>query len=259
MVTISDIDKLLSSEAPGELSESWDNDGVMLCGCISAETKKVLIMLEVSEEGAEYAVKNGFDLIVTHHPFIFRPLSRITESVYSQVELLIKNKISVLSYHTRMDSAQHGVNFAAAKLMNLQNVKGFGGDSGSIGKIGELAEALSTYEFAELLKEKFKCGTIRASLFKTKDKKIKKVAVVGGAGKGFFFDAYLAGADAYVTSEAAHNTFIDCKNLDMCLFDCGHYFTENPVCEIFKSIIDEKFGNKIQTEIFDVKSPYVNI
>ena len=258
MVTVKDIDRILSEVAPVVLSESWDNDGVMLCENKNAEIKKVLVMLEVSNEGIDYAVNNGFDLVVTHHPFIFKPLSRITDDNYRIIKKLMTSGISVLSYHTRMDSSQKGVNAVASELLELANVTGFGGESGNLGKIGELAAEMSPEKFGEYLKEKFNCGNVRASFFKTVDRNVKKVAVIGGAGKSFFYDAYLAGADAYVTSEVAHNTFIDSKELDMCIYDCGHYFTENPVCDRFADIIKSEFKD-VHVEIYDVGSPYVNI
>lgn len=258
MASVKEIDALLSEIAPRELSESWDNDGVMLCGDKNAEVKKLLVMLEVTEDGVNYAANGGFDLIVTHHPFIFKPLSRITDENYRIIKKLMENGISVLSYHTRMDSSESGVNAVAAELLELKNVSGFGGESGSLGKIGELEEEKTPVEFAEYLKAKFNCGGVRASFFKTEGRNVKKVAVIGGAGKSFFFDAYLAGADAYVTSEVAHNTFIDSKSLDMCIYDCGHYFTENPVCKRFADIIRGKFADAY-VELYDVGSPYVNI
>lgn len=258
LATVKDIDRVLSGIAPSEFSESWDNDGVMLCGNKDSGVKRVLIMLEVTESGVDYAKKGGFDLIVTHHPFIFKPLSRITDDNYRIIKNLMESGISVLSYHTRMDSSEKGVNAVASELLELKNVTGFGGESGSLGKIGGLENEMTPEEFGKYLKEKFACGNVRASFFKSAEKKIKKVAVIGGAGKSFFYDAYLAGADAYVTSEVSHNTFIDCKDLDMCIYDCGHYFTENPICERFAEIIKAEFADTY-VEIYDVGSPYVNI
>lgn len=259
MAIIKDIDGVLSKIAPAELSESWDNDGIMLCKSKDLPVKKILIMLEVSKKGVEYAIENGFDLIVTHHPFIFKPLSRITDETYEVIEMLMRNGISVMSYHTRMDSSELGVNAVNAELLGLMGVRGFGGESQSIGKIGELERAMTAYEFGTYIKEKFGCGTVRASLFENPDRKIKTVAIVGGAGKSFFYDAYKAGADAYVTSEVAHNTFIDCKELDMCIFDCGHYFTENAVCGRFKEIIENNFKDSVCVEVYDVGSPYISL
>lgn len=258
MATLKDIDKLISLSAPKELAESWDNDGVMLCKDLNKTVKKLLVAVEVSSEAVDYAVSNGFDAIITHHPFIFKPLSSVTGDCYNVIERLMMGNVSVLSYHTRMDSSEVGVNAVIAELLKLNDVSAFGGESGSLGRIGALDTEMTPTEFGEYLKSKFNCGGIRASFFKSPYKKIKRVAVIGGAGKSFYYDAFLAGADAYVTSEVAHNTFIDCKALDMCIYDCGHYFTENPVCIRFAEIIKNGFKD-VRVECFDVGSPYLNI
>ena len=237
MITVKEIDKALSQAAPRTLSEEWDNDGVMLCENQNKPVKKVLVMLEVTPDGITAAEKGGYDLIVTHHPFIFRPFKRLTGGDYTNFKRLMQKDIAVLSYHTRFDSAIGGVNDTAAELLGLSEIVPFGGENGQCGRIGSLPEPLAPQEFAAVLKEIFGSTSVRASLFKTPGRKIRRVAFVGGAGKSFFYDAYAAGADAFVTGEAAHNTFLDCKELDMCLFDLGHYFTENPVCGRMKELL----------------------
>ena len=87
-------------------------------------------------------------------------------------------------------------------------------------------------------------------------KVIKTVAVLGGAGKSFVYEAMMTGADAYVTSEISHDLFIDAKTHNFALYDCGHYYTENPVCEKIKELLCENFTG-LEVEIFDIKSPYV--
>ncbi len=258
MPKISDIDKVISLIAPKELSESWDNDGVMICKNYDENVKKVAVMLEIREKGVDFAVKNGVNLIVTHHPFIFNPLKSITDKDYAIIKKMMDNNISVISYHTRMDSAETGVNYCLAKLFELKDVKSFGGENGTLGRIGKLKKPMSEADFAEYIKKKLNCGTIRASLFKNKNKKISKVAFVGGGGKSYYHDAYLAGADAYITSEITHNIYIDAKELGMCLFDCGHYYTENVICSRFREIITSNFDG-LEVLTYDVKSPYVNI
>ncbi len=256
MPTIKEIDSCLSHIAPKELSESWDNDGIMLCKNVENIVEKVLVSLDINENVVDYAAENGFNLIITHHPFIFNALSNITGDKYRVIEKLIKSEISVLSYHTRMDSSDSGVNACVAELLELADIESFGGESGKIGRIGTLNKEMTPNEFAQFLKDKLGCGTIRAAIT---DKKIKKCALVGGAGKSFLYDAKNAGADAFVTSEGTHNTFMDAKELDMCFFDCGHYYTENPVCSRFKEILERFFKENLDIETFDVGSPYVNL
>ena len=258
MITVDRIDKALSEIAPPSLSESWDNDGVMLCKSLTQPVKKVLVMLEVSDRGIAAACEGGYDLIVTHHPFVFHPLGRLVDENYRFFDRLMRSEIAVLSYHTRMDAAVGGVNDAAVKLLGWKQTEPFGGETGC-GRVGILHEPLSPTAFAAKLKEVLGCSSIRASLFADPNRKIRRAAFVGGAGKSFYAEAFAAGAEAFVTGEAAHNTFIDCAALDMCLFDCGHYYTENPVCMRIKELLDEAFENALVVDTFDVKSPYVSL
>lgn len=253
MTTVRDIDKYLSEISPKELSESWDNDGVMICSRPDKIVKKVLVALDATADVIGYAEKNAFDLVVTHHPFIFKKLSRITGFEYRNLETLIKNDISVLSYHTRLDSAEGGVNDVLAYTLGLSDIRGFGGDRDDFGRIGTLQKEMTGKEFALYLKEKLGCD-VRCAF--NDGKMIKTVAVLGGSGKDFVYEAMVSGADAYVTSEIPHNLFIDAKVRDFALYDCGHYYTENPVCERIKTFLTDKFSD-VDVEIFDTKSPYV--
>lgn len=253
MTTVRDIDNFFSRISPKELSENWDNDGVMLCSRPDKEVKKTLCVLDVTADAIEYAAKGDFDLVVSHHPFIFKKLSRITGFEYKNLETLIKNDISVLSYHTRLDSAEGGVNDVLAQTLGLSNIHGFGGERNDFGRVGNLQKEMTGEEFALYLKEKLMCD-VRCAF--NEGKKIKTVAVLGGSGKDFVYEAMLSGADAYVTSEIPHNLFIDAKVRDFALYDCGHYYTENPVCEKIKNLLCENFAG-LEVEIFDTKSPYV--
>lgn len=253
MITVRDIDKYLSEISPKELSESWDNDGVMICSSPDKKAQKILVALDATSDVIKYAAENSFDLVVSHHPFIFKKLSRITGFEYKNLEILIKNDISVLSYHTRLDSANGGVNDVLAQTLGLCDIRGFAGDRDDFGRVGSLPKEMTGEEFALYLKEKLVCD-IRCAF--NEGKKIKTVAVLGGSGKDFVYDAMLCGADAYVTSEIPHNLFIDAKVRDFALYDCGHYYTENPVCDRIKSLLTDKFA-EISVEIFDIKSPYV--
>lgn len=253
MTTVRDIDRILTEISPKELSESWDNDGVMICSRPDKKAEKILVALDATADVIEYAGKNKFDLIVTHHPFIFKKLSRITGFEYKNLETLIKNDVSVLSYHTRLDSAAGGVNDVLAETLGLSDIRGFGGDRDDFGRIGKLEREMTGKEFALYLKEKLGCD-VRCAF--NEGKTVKTVAVLGGSGKDFVYEAMMTGADAYVTSEIPHNLFIDARVRDFALYDCGHYYTENPICERIKKLLCDRFDG-IEVEIFDTKSPYV--
>lgn len=251
MATIREIDAYLSKIAPCELSENWDNDGVMLCGDADKEVSRVLVCLEINTDAVVSAAKTGAQLIVTHHPFIFRPLKSVRGEYFTQIELLMKNGISVLSYHTRFDRADGGVNDILAGILGLENIF----SSGDFLKAGDLPCEMNGEEFADYLRTKLGCGTMKA--YFDKDTRIKRVSVCGGAGKDFLSEA-AAISDAYVTADLSHNTFIDAKSYGMAIFDAGHYYTENPAAKKLIEILKKQFTDTT-FEFYDVGCPYLTV
>ena len=112
MVTVKNIYKHLNKLADVKLAEKWDNVGLML-GDYNNEVNKVLVCLDVTTKVVEEAIANNIDLIVSHHPLIFKPLKSLdfTEDFKSNIiRDLIKNDIAVISFHTNLDSATLGLN-----------------------------------------------------------------------------------------------------------------------------------------------------
>lgn len=251
MVTVKNIDGFLSEIAPKNLSQEWDNDGIMLCGNIDKEVKTVLVCLEANSEVISRAKEINAQLIITHHPFIFRPVKNITGETYKEVEELVKSGISVLSYHTRLDVAQGGVNDVLASALELLEVE----VCGEFLRVGKLENSMTAQEFSEHIKTKLGAGVMRAYI---KDNAvIKRVAVCGGAGKDFLYDAAEI-ADAYVSADFSHNTFIDAKNLGISVFDAGHYHTENVIVKRISNLLSGKFCD-LKIEIYDVGCPFETV
>ncbi len=255
MITVEMIDNILSEIAPKNLSEQWDNDGVMLCGNMKQQVKRAVACLDLTESAVDYCIGSGANVLITHHPYIFRPISNITGDEYRVLSKLINNNISVLSYHTRLDSADGGVNDTLAQKLGLCEIRKFDTAYTQMARMGTLPEKLSPEAFGRFLLEKLDCKNIRAS-YASKD--IHTVALVGGSGKDFIKDAYLSGADAFVTSEVPHHIFYEAKQMGISVYDCGHYYTENVITQKIVQILKENF-DKLQCECFDVGSPYVCI
>ena len=227
-----------------------------------------LLCLDVTEEVVDEAIQKGCNLIVSHHPLIFRKLARISDENYVQrtVRKAIKNDITIVSMHTNMDAATGGVNFKIAEKLGLKNVQFFAGEKevngvkGGEGVIGEIAddEILAAAEagklsedvkehFAEgiaaddlvlMLKERFGVECVQCNQLLRRP--IKKVALCGGAGAFLLGDAIKAGADAFITGEMSyHEYFGHEQEIQICVI--GHYQSEQFTSEIFKSIIEENF------------------
>ena len=185
----------LAALIPEELRETWDNDGLMCASDYSAEVNKVLITLDVTEEIVDYAISRKFDLIISHHPLIFKPLTRLIEEnhVARKVIKLLANNVAVFSFHTRLDRVAGGVNDILAKAIGLSDVEPFGD---GLGRIGNLPEEMILDDFAETVKEQLGADSVR---FADAYNPVKRVALVGGDGKGYVSAAIEAGADTYLS------------------------------------------------------------
>ena len=232
---------------PEELRCEWDNDGIMVCPDLHTEVRSVLVSLDVTEETVDYAIERGFDLIISHHPLIFRPISQLTEEnhISRKVIKLIANGISVFSFHTRADRVKGGVNDKLAELLGLTGVTSFGEDG--LGRVGDLSQEYELEVFANALKLTLEADTVRVS---DGYNIVKRVAVVGGDGKDFVSDAIKSGADTYVSGRLSYNVMEEAAELGINLIEAGHYFTEFPITDYFSELIS-KFDSDIYVEIVD--------
>ena len=225
---------------PENLSEPWDNDGIMCSSDLSAEVNNVLITLDITEEVVDYAIGRNFDLIISHHPLIFKPLSRVYEENHISRKLikLISNNVSVFSFHTRADKVEGGVNDILASRLGLVDVVPFG--EGGLGRIGLLPEERELDEFADMVKMQLESDCVRIA---DAYNQVKRVALVGGDGKDFVKDAVEAGADTYLSGRISYNIMEEASDMGINLIEAGHYFTEYPVTSFFASLVSSIDGN----------------
>ena len=228
--------------APLPLQESWDNAGLQI-GLTEAEVSGVLLCLDVTEKVIDEAIAKGCNLVVSHHPLLFKGLKQVTDAndVQRITRKVIKSDVCIVSMHTNMDNAQGGVNWKIAEKLGLENVEFFqqksvdGIETGS-GVIGELIQPLSAQAFIDQVKRTFgiRCAHCNELLHRS----ITKVAVCGGAGDFLLDEAIQAGADAFITGEMHyHQYFGHEQEIQICVI--GHYESEQFTSEIFRDIIHE--------------------
>ena len=241
----------LEQFAPLPLQESWDNAGLQL-GLTEADVSGALLCLDVNEEIVDEALRRGCNLIVSHHPLLFRGLKQITDANYVQrcVIKALKNDIVVVSMHTNMDNAQGGVNWKIAERLGLQDCQFFaqkqvdGIEAGS-GVVGVLSEPMEAKAFVELVKRQFRCECALCN--ELLQRPVKKVALCGGAGDFLLDDALRLGADAFITGEMHYHQYFGYEQrLQICVI--GHYQSEQFTSEIFRDIINKACPG-VRTEI----------
>ena len=229
----------LEQFAPLPLQESWDNAGLQL-GLTEAEVSGALLCLDVNEAIIDEAIRKGCNLIVSHHPLLFRGLKQISGADYVQrcVIKAIKHDIVIISMHTNMDNAHNGVNFKIAERLGATVLNGSAADTEKVPLVlAELPSPMDARTFIGLVKKQFHCECAQCN--ELLERPIRKVAICGGAGDFLLPDAISQGADAFITGEMHYHQYFGTEQqIQICVI--GHYQSEQFTSEIFRDIIQKE-------------------
>lgn len=242
-MTVGELDRLLSGKFTPDLKAPWDNDGIMVCDDVTRPIQSVLVALDPAEMVIRYAIENGFDALVTHHPLVFRKMNAITPATLTgrKAILALENHLAVLSYHTRMDAGDDGVNDALCQALWHQAEGTFGdAENPTLGRYFTLAEPIQAGEYANLIRDALDAGHVRIT--GDPHKPVRKVALCGGDGKDFVNAALEIGADLYLTGDAGYNMAADAAEEGLVVVEAGHYHTEAPVCRTLAAWLCRETG-----------------
>ena len=240
MTTVADILNFIEGIAPPYMKMDWDNCG-LLCGRKNKEVRKILVALDPFRNVVQEAIDLGADLIVTHHPLIFRsPLMAVNEDTETGrlVLELMEHGIAAINAHTNLDLAPGGVNDVLAQTLGLQNIQIINPiDNYGLLRCGTVAEQpLSA--FLTAVKENLHCEGIR---YVDNGKPVRKVAVGGGSCADEMQEALEVGCDTFVTADVKYNQFRTAYELGLNLIDAGHFHTENPTMPILAEKLAAQF------------------
>lgn len=244
-MNVQDILDYVQTLAPAYMKCDWDNVG-LLCGDREQPVHKILVALDPFYHVCREAADMGADLIVTHHPLIFRAPRSVTmdDPVGKSILLLAAHGISAINAHTNLDCAPGGVNDVLAERLGLADVRvlepsGTDGQGRPYGllRAGMVREQHLSH-FLALVKERLGTPTLR---YADGGRSVHRVAVGGGACADAYGTALEAGCDTLVTADVKYNQFWDAHELGLNLIDAGHFYTENPVCSVLAEKIRAQF------------------
>lgn len=221
-----DIVAALERLAPLRLQDEWDNSGLQV-GFPESEISGILVCLDITEAIVDEAASKGCNLIVSHHPLLFKPLRQVSDATCQQrcVVRALASGISIYSAHTSLDNAPGGVNHKIAALLGLQNLRWLlpqdGEDAGS-GLVGELPQPEADTEFFARVKRLFGVQCLRHS--EPDGRQIRRVALCGGAGAFLLRDAVRTGADCFLSGEFHYHDYFENGGVLLC--ELGHYQSE---------------------------------
>lgn len=247
MVKVKDIAQVIEEFAPKNLQESYDNAGLQV-GDPEADVSAVLLCLDVNEDVLKEAKKRECNLIVSHHPLIFKGIKQLTgaDSTQRLVIEALKNDIAVYSAHTNLDSVWDGVSHEIARRLAIKDIEVLephADDShAGLGVVGNI-KPVPKIEFLRKIKETFKVNALRYSA-QSPSVVVRRVAICGGAGASLISAALRAKADILVTGDVKYHDFTTYGS-EIIIADIGHYESELCSREILSRVIREKFPDLI--------------
>jgi dinuclear metal center YbgI/SA1388 family protein len=208
---------------------AWDSVGLQV-GDPDDEVTNVLVSLDVTEAVLDEARRRGANLVLAHHPLLFRPLARLTPATAAGKLALqaARSGCAVLAVHTNFDAAVPGTTSPIVDLLRLQDVHPLApladDPSMGLGRVGDLPAGMSLRDVADRLADGLPAPHLRVA--GPLDRLIHRVAACGGAGDSLMTAAHAAGAGLYITGDLRHHVVLDALHLGMTLIDAGHYATE---------------------------------
>ncbi len=230
----------LEQFAPLPLQESWDNAGLQI-GLTEAEVSGALLCLDVNESIIAEAERKGCNLVVSHHPLLFRGLKQISDAtdVQRTVWKAVQKGMAIISMHTNLDNAKGGVNFKIAERLGLKEAvfmdeKTMDGTAYGSGVVGVLEEPMAADDFVLHVKRRMEAESAMCNELLRRP--IRKVALCGGAGDFLLDAAVKAGADAFLTGEMHYHQYFGYEQkIQICVI--GHYESEHFTTEVFRDVL----------------------
>ncbi len=255
---IREIAAVIEAFAPLAWQEDYDNAGLIV-GRPEDEVHAALLAVDVTEEVLDEAEAKGCDLVITHHPIVFRALKRFNSADYVQrcVERAIRRGIALYACHTNLDSAPHGMSWQLAESLGIGEMRvlqpverlqpavcgsqadGTGAEVG-FGVVGNLPEPVATLDFMRRIQRLLEVRCVRHSDLVRPE--VRRVAVCTGAGALLIGEARRAGADLYLTADLKYNDFMT-PDKALVVADIGHFESEYCAIQLLFAVLSKKLLN----------------
>jgi dinuclear metal center YbgI/SA1388 family protein len=222
--------EILEKQSPKSYACDWDNVG-LLVGREDKEIQKIYIALDATDEAIEEAIANGADMLLTHHPMIFKGMKRVTQEDFigRRIIRLIQNDMVYYAMHTNFDVmgmadlAADYLGISDTRVLEITSVSETGEEG--IGRYGSLKKEMTVRECCEEVKQAFSLENVK--VFGDLERKVKTAAISPGSGKSVISNALQAGVDVLITGDIDHHEGIDAVAQNMTVIDAGHYGVEH--------------------------------
>jgi len=252
--TLSDIIDILDRLVPPQLAEEWDNSGLQL-GDLNRPVKKIWVALDPTLPVVQAACDQQVDLLITHHPLIFKPLKSIEfhTPLGAVINLAIRHDLAIFAAHTNLDSVPGGLNDILALRFGLKDLKPLAPGPGielpgdpenqaGIGRVGTFDTAMDLKSLARSIKKEMKLKSIKFA----GDPKllVKKAAVCTGSGSSLLSEFFACGAQVYISGDMRYHDARDVEAANLGVIDIGHFSSESFAALDFAALLQDQFEDR---------------
>jgi dinuclear metal center YbgI/SA1388 family protein len=247
--SVAQIIKIMNQLAPPRLAEEWDNVGLQI-GDPRSPVRRIWIALDPSPEVVKAACEKNVDLLITHHPLIFRPLKSIDFDTPSGsvIQMAAHHQLAIFSAHTNLDIVQDGVNDVLAQRLGLEQLeilqpvnaderskRDISPLTGSetqhgIGRIGALAKTSSLKSLVSMVKKKLRLDFVRVA--GNPELKVTRVAICSGSGSGLMQAFLSSNAQVFISGDIRYHDARDAESENRGVIDIGHFPSEHLMVEV---------------------------
>ena len=276
--SVAQIIKIMENLAPPWLAEDWDNAGLQI-GNLQLPARRIWIALDPGPEVIETACKSKVDLLITHHPLIFKPLKSIDFNTPggSIIQKAAQHNLAIYSAHTNLDIVNDGVNDILAQRLELKDLEILQAvrvetpgevetdppvDSKTeygIGRIGVLKKTSSLNSLAALVKSRLGLDFVKVA--GDPEMKISRVAICSGSGSGLMQAFLSSEADVYISGDIHYHDARDAEYVQRAVIDIGHFASEHLMVEALADRLNQSskeagFSAEI-TACLSEKDPFI--
>lgn len=269
----SEIVKQLDKVIPESLALDWDHVGLWL-GRPDRSISKILVALEINERVADYAIENGAQMIITHHPYLFRGIHSITADTEQgrTIMKLIRADICCYNAHTNYDMIPGGMADQFARRLGLlpeqpldevrdyflsdEQVRKIG-----IGRICSVEGGISMTQLCAKIKANYGMKTLEVyPADRTSDNPVfYRVAVSPGSGKSVIEPALALKADVLITADVGYHDALYAAENGMTLINAGHYGTEHLFVDDLEAMLGHMMRSEVEVIKMPAEYPYMNL
>ncbi len=252
MVKLEKIIGYLNEIAPFCYAEEYDNVGLLI-GNKDKEISSVLITLDSDVSVVSDAYDKGCDLVISHHPLIFRAIKRVVsdDNVSRTVMEHIKRDIPLVSVHTNFDGVKSGLcDLFLDKIAPVNDRCAIEGDAeNGAGRIADLKNPSKLGDILSKVKKEFNIKHLK--FVGDADKTVKRIAVCNGGGADFIYSAFSKGCDLYISGDIKYHHARFAYENGLALIDVPHYNAEIMFCDYLKSVLEKEFGTELKVLLTD--------